>query len=463
MSSDYLEQIRNDFLKFCAYIYPNFELPSHIIKVGHLLNEFIHGDLDKLIITLPPRSGKSLMCSELLPAYVLGTNPQLKILTATYGFELSKIFAGNVIRLIESPEYKKIFPKTELLNTGTSSNIWNTSNQGYYKCSSRGGALTGLSGNVIIVDDILKNSVEAASKSLLKSIEQWFDSTLYSRLTVGPNGEKPKILILMTRWTKNDLVGHILKNDKNNEWKHINIPAIDENGEAIWEEKQPLKFLLEIKNRDPILFSCLYQGTPNEEGSSEFETEKYIIMPETYEHAISGGYKFSSWDTASKIADPNDYTAGTLWTVNRGKLYLEDYSHVKLSLPDLYSHILHKAGDWETKFNLIEDGSSGIGLLQLYHANRKKHKRKFIAIPADVKKKLSTVFQLLESGDVILKRFPELMKELEEYPGGEHDDILASVVNAIWYWCVKIINKNIDGNKSTNIVTSITKRKKVPS
>jgi predicted phage terminase large subunit-like protein len=184
-------------------------------------------------------------------------------------------------------------------------------------------------------------------------------------------------------------------------------------------------------------------------------------MPDTHDYKISGGYKLSSWDTASKITAANDYTAGSLWTVYRGKLYLEDYSHVKMTLPDLYSHILHKAEDWDTKFNIIEDGSSGIGLLQLYEANKKKHKRKFIAINADVKKKLSTVFPLLEDGSVILKRFPELMQELEEWPGGDNDDILASMVNAIYYWCVKIKNKNVDDNQSKNKFTSFSKRKKV--
>lgn len=456
---NYVEDIRKDFLKFCCYIHPNFELPSHVVKVGRILNDFVHGDRDKLIITMPPRAGKSFLCSESLPPYILGLNPQLKILTATYGYELSKIFAGNVIDTIEDSKFKKIFPNATLLNTGTSSNIWKTSAGGYYKCSTRGGALTGLSGNIIIVDDILKNSTEAASRSLLKGIEKWFDSTLYSRLTVGPNGEKPKILILMTRWTKQDLVGHILKNDIDKEWIHINIPAIDDEGEAIWEEKQPLKFLLEIKSRDPALFNCLYQGRPNEDGASEFELEKYIIMPETYENKITGGYRFSSWDTASKISDANDFTVGTLWTVYKKKLYLEDFSQVKKTMPELYSHILDKAEEWETKYNLIEDTSSGIGLLQLYDANKKKIKRKFIPTSANVKKKLSVVFPLLEAGDVILKRFPELMTEMSEYPGGEHDDFVASIVNAIWYFCTQIKNKDIDSTQSKDVVTSISKRK----
>lgn len=441
ISKDY---ITNTLLNYCSYIDPNFMMPRHVYEIVSALDKFSHNVVgyDKLIISLPPRMGKSYLNSIRLPEYLLGLNPKEKILTTTYANELTKVFSKEIIKTMTSPEYQKIFPETILINSGRSANTWDTTAGGYLKCSSRDGTLTGLTGTTIIVDDMIKNSKEAKSPTLLKSLREWFDSTLYSRLTFQEDGTPPKIVILMTRWAKKDLIGHVIDTDDDGDWKYINLPAIDEKGKALWEEKQPLKMLLDIKKRDPEMFACVYMGRPGDVGSTEFEMEKYDIRPLSKELNTSTGWFFSSWDTASKISENHDFSVGTLWYVSSTKLYLVDYIRGKYTLPDLKKLIQEYHQKWGCKYTIIEDASSGTGLLQLL--NREAGlKNKFKPITANVSKKLSAILPLLENHDVILKDFTEVMEELREYPLGGNDDCVASVVNAIYYW---LVNHKTGGN-----------------
>lgn len=429
----YLELIRNNFLAYCCYIFPGFKTPPHIIRICSLIDEVISGDITRLMISIPPRNGKSFLNSVLLPSYILGKDPSTKIIASTYGFDLSKIFSKQVVEIVTSPEYKLIFPDTNFENTGKSSTIWYTEKyKGYYKSTSRGSALTGMAAHICIVDDIIKNSTEANSPSMLKSIREWFFSTLYSRLTNKINGEIAKVIILSTRWSKNDLIGEILKSENAGEWVYVNIPALNENEEPLWPEVQSKELLLSIKRSDPKTFQCLYQGQPGEDVASEFNLSNFLIYPVSHQFHKSPKFYFSSWDTAAKISDKNDYTVGTLWSFYQNKIYLEDYIRGKYEFPELEKLIKEKNKEWNAKYSLIEDASSGTGLLQTLKVSQKEIK--YIGIPANVKKKLPVVIPRLEDHSVVLKNYQEIISELKDYPGGENDDCVSSTVNATWYY-----------------------------
>lgn len=462
------DHIYKNFLNFCCYIDPNYLIPNHIALFGQLLNKFAHNEdgYRRLIISLPPRMGKSYTTHIMLPSYLFGLNPKEKILTATYSNDLTSSFSKEIMRIVTSDNYKKIFPETEFINSGRTASTWDTTAGGYLKCSSRDGTLNGLSGTTIIVDDIIKNSKESKSPTLLKNIKEWFDSTLYARMTYQKDGTPPKIVILMTRWSKNDLIGHILDHDTENEWRYINLPAISEDGTALWEERQPLKTLLDIKKRDPEMFACVYQGNPGEKGSTEFNSSKYEIKSILYEYGHNNRPKFyfSSWDTASKISESHDFTVGSLWCVRYGNiLTLESIVRGKFTFPELEKLIEQKHSEWDCKFSLIEDASSGTGLLQLLNS-KSLSKSKYRRVTANVKVKLPAVIPLLENHEIHLRNFDDLISELDSYPLGKHDDIVASTVNAIYYWLISIRNKTDSvGNTNEPIINSIKKRKKICS
>jgi predicted phage terminase large subunit-like protein len=268
----------------------------------------------------------------------------------------------------------------------------------------------------------------------MRAIEDWWFSTFFSRLTYRSDGAKPCCILLMTRWSSKDIISKILKSDNSHEWKYINYPALDENDNALWEEMQPKELLLNIRANSPAIFQALYQGQPGEDVASEFNLNNFLIYPIEHQFHKSPKFYFASWDTAAKISDKNDYTVGTLWSFHQNKIYLEDYIKGRYEFPELERLIKEKNKAWNTKYCLVEDASSGTGVLQSLKASQKEIK--YIGIPANVKKKLPVIIPRLEDHSVVLKNYEEIISELKDYPGGENDDAVSSLVNAVWYFAL---------------------------
>lgn len=432
-NKDYIHLIRNNFLAFCCYIVPNFQTPPHVVEICNLLNKVANREITRLIISLPPRMGKSFLSSILFPAFLLGKNNNEKIIASTYGFTLSKTFSKELLDIVTSEKYQMIFPETKFSNSGKSSDIWYTEKgSAFYKSTSRGSAITGISASVLIADDLLKNHLESTSISLMKTIENWWFSTFFSRLTYRSDGAKPCCVLLMTRWSSKDIIAKILKSDNSHEWEYLNIPALDENDNALWPEMQPKELLLNIRENSPSIFQALYMGAPGEDVAAEFNISNFLIYPISHEFHKSPKFYFSSWDTAAKIGEDNDYTVGTLFSFYQNKIYLEDYVRGKYEFPELERLIIEKNKDWNARYCLVEDASSGTGILQSLKASQREIK--YIGISANVKKKLPVVIPRLEDHSVVLKNYGEIISELTDYPSGEHDDCVSSIVNAVWYY-----------------------------
>lgn len=420
--------VREHIMAFSAYMNNGFKCPDHIVKICNTLDRFIFGDLKRLIISLPPRHGKSFICSQALPQFILGNFPNKKILTATYAQTLSNTFSREVIRGMKSPEYRNLFPDT-VITTDNETGSFVTSLGGHYVSTSRGGTITGLGGDYIILDDLIKNSTEARSPTLHRNMRDWYDSTMYSRLLPGG-----KILFLMTRWSSEDLIQYILDNDVLSEWEYINFPALDEEDTALWEEMFSSAYLLDIKRRNPRQFECLYQGNPSsEETSKTFDFSLYRCIDQKEALSKQFCYFFSSWDTASKVDPSHCFSVGTRWGVTfNGTLYLLDYVKVKMLIPQCRTLIESKHREWNCRFSLIEDANSGTSIIQDLSS-----KIRVISIPANVKRKIPDACSMLEDSKCVLIDFPEITREFEEYPIGEFSDCVASVVNAIWWFSQK--------------------------
>jgi phage terminase large subunit-like protein len=402
----------------------DYIIANHTKKICDLINKFLRKEIRHLAISLPPRAGKSEICSYALPMYILGLDPTTQIIATTYGQDLSRMFSRRVISGMGSDRYKQLFPQTVLDNVGSSANIWYTTQGGYFKSTSRGSALTGAGANIIIADDLIKNSIEASSPTLLESMRDWFDTTLASRLLSGG-----QILMLQTRWVDRDLIGHVLSNDIFNEWTYLNIEALDENGRSYWEEKFSTEYLVGIKHRNPKQFACLYQGNPTAIDATDFSISDYKILNiSDTDTSSTPKYYFASWDTAVKTGDSNDYTACTVWSAYSNRIVLEDYVKERVKLPELYKLIEKTHNDWGCKYTLIEDSNNGSAVLQLLN------KKWYVPIPPNVSKKLLITTTTLEEHEAWLRNFSEVISQLEKYPNGTEDDCVASIVNAIWWW-----------------------------
>ncbi|MFR9498001.1 MAG: phage terminase large subunit [Rikenellaceae bacterium] len=323
-----------------------FFTPFHLAYY-RVLNEFAHGRIKRLIITVPPQHGKSEGSTLLLPSYLLGVNPNMRIAIASYSDSFAKKFNRGVQRIIDTPEYRYLFPETVLNGNNnaidSSSYLRNSSEfeivgkQGSLKAIGRSGAITGNTVDCFILDDLYKNSLEGNSPIIRDSVVEWYTSTVKTRL--HNNSQE---LIVFTRWHEEDLIGRLqsttdvreLKSlddvDENfRGWLHLNFEAIKRSsatelddrqvGEPLWGSRHSLELLEEKRALDPLKFDCMYQGYPSsKEGllySSGFGT--YTELPNADE--VQGLFNYT--DTADM---GDDYLCSICYIKTKYKIYVTD-------------------------------------------------------------------------------------------------------------------------------------------
>src|SRR5699024_9841454 len=210
-----LELARRDFFRFCNLVTPKFYKPSrqYLIDLCNDMQEFMHDENDILVLNMPPRHGKSFTATK-FTQWQLGIDPSKKIMTGSYNERLSTTFSKavrNGIQEIKGDDdiliYNDIFPDTKIKYGDANMNLWSLdgSQTNNYLATSPGGTATGFGADLIIIDDLIKNSEEANNAMVLLKHHEWFTDTMLSRLE--SNG---KIIIIMTRWSSNDLAGYVL-------------------------------------------------------------------------------------------------------------------------------------------------------------------------------------------------------------------------------------------------------------
>ena len=270
---------------------PDYQPSWYHRLISDTVQKMIDGDLRRLIISLPPRHGKSELISRRLPAYLLGIDPELSIIASSYSADLSSRNNRDVQRIIESERYKVLFPESFLndSNSRTVAGSWLRNSdlfeivghKGVYRSAGVGGGITGMGGKWLIIDDPVKNREEADSATYRQVNWDWYTSTFSTRQEADA-----RILIIMTRWHSDDLVGRLLElaesDPRADQWKVINLPAIsikDNNqeydqrrqGEPLWPEKFSLDALDKMKaSIGEYQWSALYQQTPRSGGGTEW-------------------------------------------------------------------------------------------------------------------------------------------------------------------------------------------------
>lgn len=292
------------FANFARYQDPSLAMTNFHKAYYRILDLFAHGKIKKLIVSCAPQQGKSQGSSRFLPAFLLGMNPNLKIVIGSYNADQAKSFNRDVQRIINSESYKVLFPDT-FLNNGKMrmDNVYQCNSEvsepvghsGFVRAVGRNGALTGKSVDILILDDLYKNFEEANSPLIREQTFKWYTTVCRTRLH-----NDSQELIVFTRWHEDDLIGKLeasgekiielksfseLENIPYGAWVQINFPAFKvgdptevdprQPGEVLWPEKHSKEKLLVTRDLDPIQFECLYQGNPSSAESrlyGEFKT-----------------------------------------------------------------------------------------------------------------------------------------------------------------------------------------------
>ena len=286
------------FVEFVTYTKPDYQTNWHHQLLAEKLQLFADGKIKKLMVFMPPQHGKSELVSRRLPAYLLGIKPHLKIIGCSYSADLASSFNRDVQRIIDDTLYANVFPDTTLNSSNVKTSAKGSylrnadifevvGNQGFYKSVGLGGSLTGTPADIGIIDDPVKDAVEADSPTYRARAWDWFTNVFLTRLH-----NDSQILVTQTRWHEDDLSGRILrKMNKSNDWEVVSLPAIctgsDNNqdprqeGEALWAEKHSLERLLEVQDSNPRAFHALYQQDPKPfAGGLVFPNHKIGKLPE---------------------------------------------------------------------------------------------------------------------------------------------------------------------------------------
>ncbi len=338
------------------------------------------GRTKRLIVEMPPRHGKSEMVSVWFPVWFLNLRPEARVILASYESEFASSWGRRVRNLIN--EHARSL-NVEVAADSSAANRWHTTAGGGMVTAGVGGAITGRGADILIIDDPVKNSLDANSQVTRQHTWEWWTTTARTRLQ--PDGA---VIIVMTRWHQDDLVGRLLTQQKDEgggePWRIVRFPAIAEEedelgrkpGEALWPEKWD-KAALAFTEIDvgPYAWDALYQQRPTAPGGSIFQREWWEstrYRPEDESREIIA--RFISWDTAVKDGDTNAYTVATvgeLWPDYR--LGLRHVYRDRLQFPRLPEAIEQLAWEYNRDGKLhsivIEDKASGTSAIQTLRAN----------------------------------------------------------------------------------------------
>ncbi len=218
---------RRSLLRFTEYTNPLYERAQHHEQIAAKLEAVERGEIDRLMIFMPPRHGKSELASKRFPAWCLGRQPSRQIIAASYNSDLANDFGRNVRNLVAEPEFSQVFPGVTLAPDSQAAMRMNTNAGGAYVAAGVGTAVTGRGAHIALIDDPFKDREEADSERRRELVWDWYRSTLYTRLMPGG-----AIVLIQTRWHEDDLAGRLLVHEPE-QWDVLELPAIGKSGEAL--------------------------------------------------------------------------------------------------------------------------------------------------------------------------------------------------------------------------------------
>ena len=303
--------IKQDFLSFVQYVWPDFIQGSHHRIINKKFNDLAKGKIKRLIINMPPRHTKSEFASYLLPAWMIGRNPKLKIIQATHTADLAVDFGRKTKNLVDDNEYQQVFD-TRLMEDSQAAGKWKTEQGGEYFAAGVGGAITGRGADLLIIDDPHKEQdIKKDSKSFDKAWN-WYTSGPRQRLQPGG-----RIVCVMTRWSVKDLTGQLIKaqgEDDSDQWEIVELPAILPSGKPVWPEYWEIKELEKTKASIPVSnWNAQYMQQPTAEEGAIIKRDWWKDWTKKDPPQIK--YTIQSYDTAFLKKESADFSAITTWGV----------------------------------------------------------------------------------------------------------------------------------------------------
>jgi predicted phage terminase large subunit-like protein len=373
------------------------------------------GEIDRLMIFMPPRHGKSELASKRFPAWCLGRDPKRQIIAASYNSDLANDFGRNVRNLVAEPEFGEVFPGVTLAPDSQAANRMNTNHGGTYVAAGVGTAVTGRGAHIALIDDPFKDREEADSERRRDLVWDWYRSTLYTRLMPGG-----AIVLIQTRWHEDDLAGRLLE-DGTDKWEVLELPALSKTNEALWPEWYPEATLQRIKKAiGPREWSALYQQQPQPDEGTFFKREWFKTWEKLPNVRYYGTSDYAVTD------DGGDFTVHRIWGIDasgdvyrvagwRGQTASDVWIEQKLDLIDKYKPLC-----WFGEGGVIQKAIEP--MLKRRMRERKTYCRlEWLPSVADKPTRARSFQAMAASGRVWFERGADIAEHLV-FPAGKNDD-----------------------------------------
>jgi predicted phage terminase large subunit-like protein len=441
------KQAREDLM---AYVLSNDHtyIPSKIhVYLCEKLQKLIETEGERrLIINMPPQHGKSRLVAEEFASFLLGKDPTQNIVIAGYNTELPIKNSKAIRRRFESDAYRAIFPNSKMSDDTRTANNWTTTKNGGIRAVGLGAGLTGNRASTLIIDDPHKDRAAAESMTSREHVWDWYQSVAMTRLT--PDSI---VIIIMTRWHEDDLVGRLTTDDyissledkgfKNQVYEHLNFPAICEDelndnlkrkeGEVLWPENKDRDFIEARKVMlTPYEYNSLYKGEPVSKGGNIVDINMLtFIDAQDVPPSIE---KVRAWDLAITTKQTSDYTASALCAYDKQTeiFYILNVFRKRMNWHEIKRTIQRYAD--------LEDNRVGIesvsGFIAAYEEIKEERLGKNIVVPltpkGDKLTRANPWLAKVEAGKVLIVKSIwnyDFIEELRTFPDGKHDDQIDSV------------------------------------
>jgi predicted phage terminase large subunit-like protein len=406
---------RRSLLRFTEHTNPLYQRAHHHVRIASKLEAVERGEIDRLMIFMPPRHGKSELASKRFPAWCLGRKPSRQIIAASYNSDLANDFGRNVRNIVAEPEFAQVFPSVSLAPDSQAANRMNTNHGGAYVAAGVGTAVTGRGAHIALIDDPFKDREEADSERRREVVWDWYRSTLYTRLMPGG-----AIVLIQTRWHEDDLAGRILEQEAD-QWTVLDLPAIDAQGQALWPEWYDVPALERIKATiGPREWSALYQQRPQPDEGTFFKREwftEWDRLPQvryygTSDYAVTDGGGDFTVHAVWGIGPEGDVYRVARW---RGQTAADEWIERKLDLIARYKPLA-----WFGEGGVIQKAIEP--MLKRRMRERNVHCRlEWLPSVADKPTRARSFQAMAATGRVHFEHGADL-SEFLVFPAGKHDD-----------------------------------------
>lgn len=369
-----LGSYHNFVVSFFKYVKNSKLIPAkHHAIIFKEIDRIVRGESEKnrLMINIAPRSGKTMMCSVFLIAYIAALSEgRSNIMLASYSTTIAKISVNDAVDIIESPLFQKLFPASQIASRKdgkirfvNGGNVYPVSPLSSLTGLGAGSNESGAGKNGIIIIDDLVNSADALSNTVRSGANDWYFESLLSRR----NHPDTPILCISQRLHSEDLPGTLLDREPE-KWDTLIIPMMNDKGESFWPDKYRVEDLEYMKKTNPFTYFTQYQQSPVNKGEGIIKEEWLQYYDEKDTPAYNPHNTFITADTAMKTGQLNDWSVFQVWRWEGNgagrKIYLIDQVRGKWESPELLNQARLLKTAHSPQYFAIEDKASGTGLIQ---------------------------------------------------------------------------------------------------